>query len=71
MSAPPLPRPWNAIDERVPSPKVMVILIGANVGPRGDYTTDPYCGWRNADDSWARWPHPFPPTHWAPIPATS
>jgi hypothetical protein len=31
------------------------------------YTTDPYCVWRDGD-GFARWPHPFPPTHWMPLP---
>lgn len=32
------------------------------------YTTDPYCVWKNDDGTFARWPHPFPPTHFAILP---
>jgi hypothetical protein len=32
------------------------------------YTSDPYCVWRNDDGSFARWPHPFPPTHYSELP---
>jgi hypothetical protein len=33
------------------------------------YTTDPYYVWRDSDgEGFVRWPHPFPPTHWHPMP---
>lgn len=32
------------------------------------YITDPYCVWRNKDGSYARWPHPFEPTHFYELP---
>lgn len=47
----------------------VVIAIGAKVTDVGyPATSDPYCVWRNPLGSFARWPHPFPPTHWYPLP---
>ena len=34
-----------------------------------EYTTDPWCVWRQGDGTFARWPHHFEPTHWIPLPA--
>ena len=31
------------------------------------YTTDPWCVWYS-NGEFVRWPHPFPPTHWLPLP---
>lgn len=31
------------------------------------YTTDPYCVWFG-DGTFIRWPHKFPPTHYAILP---
>lgn len=33
-----------------------------------EYTSDPWCVWREQTGGFARWPHNFPPTHWAPLP---
>lgn len=41
------------------------VVVTSNGVP---YTTDPYYVWRNNDGTFARWPHPFPPTHWHPMP---
>lgn len=50
--------------------KTMFIAIAFDVEgvASAPYTTDPYCVWK-VDDLFARWPHPFPPTHWCPIPS--
>jgi hypothetical protein len=34
-----------------------------------EYTSDPWCVWRQEDGDFARWPHKFQPTHWCPLPA--
>lgn len=44
-----------------------VLLI--NVGNRPNYVTDQYVGWLTMSGDYARWPHPFPPSHWMPTPA--
>lgn len=51
-----------------------VILIGVykelpQAGGR-PYKTDPYVGWLENDGDFARWPHPYPPTHFAELPST-
>ena len=49
----------------------MFTVIAINVKPTETsppYTSDPYCVWREKDGSFARWPHNYPPTHWAPVP---
>lgn len=32
------------------------------------YTSDPYCTWINDFAIYARWPHPFDPTHYCELP---
>ncbi|MFJ3117856.1 DUF551 domain-containing protein [Pseudomonas protegens] len=59
---------WIKVSDRNPPFRKTVLLIGVNVGASGDYTTDQYVGWLSAD-GFSRWPHPFPPTHWQPLPA--
>ena len=66
----PQPDEWLPI-ETAPGPRTMfvVIAIGVQVTATGvPYTSDPYCVWRDPDGSFARWPHPFQPTHWYPLP---
>lgn len=46
----------------------VVIAINVECGTIREYTSDPYCVFRNSDGSFARWPHKFPPTHWYPLP---
>lgn len=64
---------WKPISE-LPAERKMVVLVAIDVLiPINEtrstlYSTDPYCGWRNSDGSFARWPHPFPPTHFATLP---
>lgn len=41
------------------------VQTGANAHP---YDTDAYCVWRDHNGRFVRWPHPFPPTHWTPLP---
>jgi len=57
------PKEWKPFE--------MFVVIGINVklSTSPPYTTDPYCVWRNLDESFARWPHSFEPTHWCPLPS--
>lgn len=57
---------WQPIKDAPKDSKRPILLI-SNAGPNG-YITDPYAGWQNADGTWERWPHPFPPTHFMIIP---
>lgn len=59
---------WRDI-ESAPIGREMFVVRGFSVEgvASGLYTTDPYCVWRDGD-TFARWPHQFPPTHWMPIP---
>jgi hypothetical protein len=64
---------WIPIDTAPKSrkPFEMFAVIAMNVKPlpsSAPYTSDPYCVWRDVDGSFARWPHPFAPTHWCPLP---
>lgn len=47
---------------------VKAVGVRPTVGAVSLYTTDPWCVWRDGDGSFARWPHPFPPTHWLELP---
>ena len=63
---------WQPIEtapkERNPFEMFAVIAKDVMVTENGaPYTTDPYYVSRE-DDGFARWPHPFPPTHWHPMP---
>lgn len=62
---------WQPI-ETAPEPnkgqRTQFVVCGFGVRD-GTYTTDPYCVWRTFDGDFARWPHPFRPTHWMPLPA--
>ena len=61
---------WISVEDRLPDDVVMVLMVGINKGPRGDYTTDMYTGWYDRKvDEWVRWVHKFNPTHWMPLPA--
>jgi len=52
---------------REPYRMFVVIAVDVRVGNGTRYTTDPYCVWPE-DGKFVRWPHPFPPTHWMPLP---
>lgn len=60
---------WQPI-ETAPKDRTMFVVRGFNVEVRKDYhyDTDPYCVWATGD-GFERWPHPFKPTHWMPLPA--
>ena len=66
----PQPDGWLPIETAPGARKMFVtIAIGVQVTATGvPYTSDPYCVWRDPDGSFARWPHPFQPTHWYPLP---
>jgi len=63
----PVENGWNRLDQIRPPVKRMVMFVAIGIGPRGDYSTDPYCGWV-LDGEIMRWPHEFQPTHWMNIP---
>jgi len=69
LAPPPALPEWIACSERMPDIRRLVLLIAINAGPRGNYTTDHWVGWRDGGGVWARWPHKFPPSHWMPLPA--
>lgn len=56
---------WQPIETLQEGGKEVVCLIG--IAPSG-YVTDPWTGWKMFRGGYARWPHPFPPTHWCRIP---
>lgn len=61
---------WQPI-ETAPRLKAPMIVVMAKL-PNG-YRSDPYCVWFDAikdgaPSPWKRWPHPYPPTHWMPLP---
>jgi hypothetical protein len=58
---------WVPVSERLPDSKAPVLMVAIQAGPRGNYTTDRYAGWRD-EKGWSRWPHSFHPTHWMPLP---
>ena len=65
---------WQPIEtapkKREPFSMFVVIAIETSeASPNITYTSDPYCVWRESDGSFTRWPHPFPPTHWFPLPS--
>lgn len=62
-------RPIDADTPRQRTPMIVVMAIDVPVQQGAlRYTTDPYCVWWDEDyGRWARWPHPYPPTHWLPL----
>ena len=64
---------WQPIETapKTREPWKMFAVIAINTIPHpgaAPYTSDPYCVWREAGGKFARWPHPFEPTHWLPLP---
>lgn len=60
---------WKDISELERNHKCVVLIAKTDtVGTVSPYITDPWCGWRQADGTFARWPHPFPPTHFYELP---
>lgn len=53
---------------REPHQMFVVIAVDVRAGNGTRYTTDPYCVWPEGS-KFVRWPHPFPPTHWMPLPS--
>jgi len=59
----------SAPKSRKPFEMFVVIALDVKLTPLSPpYTTDPWCVWRESDGSFTRWPHPFQPTHWCPLP---
>ena len=68
-----VPAGWQPIETAPKNGRAMFVVQALDVcnsftGNR-PYTTDPYCVWPDDEGDFARWPHPFPPTHWTPLPA--
>jgi hypothetical protein len=59
---------WRPIDSAPTEVKRMFVAIAIHSPVANNYTSDPYCVWAENDGTFARWPHPFPPTHWLPLP---
>lgn len=73
---------WKPISTCPKRHSPMFVVIGIDVDRGGyTYTTDPYCVWwnttagvgderfpNNPPTHFARWPHPFEPTHWCELP---
>jgi hypothetical protein len=57
----------TAPKEHKPYSMFVVIAMDVIVGNGIRYTTDPYCVWPMGE-TYVRWPHSFPPTHWMPLP---
>lgn len=62
---------WQSI-ETAPEGRTMFVVRAFEVrnGHTGGrpYTSDPWCVWQDEPGKFARWPHNFAPTHWAPLP---
>lgn len=55
-----------------PVGRKMFVAIGIDVNVNGrKYTTDPWIVWQPVEGEFTRWPHDFPPTHFAPLPEVS
>ena len=54
---------WQPI-ETAPKQRTPMIVV---IGVYRSYTTDPWCAWWS-HGKWERWPHPYAPTHWMPLP---
>jgi hypothetical protein len=62
---------WQPIETAPKNNPKMFVVIGIRVkfgNTVSGYISDPWCVWRRGDDGFSRWPHPFPPTHWMPLP---
>jgi hypothetical protein len=62
---------WVSVKERLPEiGREMFVVRGFDVIPCEGcqpYTTDAYAVWMEGD-TFVRWPHKFPPTHWMLLP---
>lgn len=65
---------WLPIETAPKDTSIMFAVIAKDVVVTSNgvpYTTDPYyVFWREPESRFVRWPHPFPPTHWHPMPTT-
>ena len=61
---------WLPIDTAPQDSRVMFVVraYNAEIGRGHLYTSDPWCVWSDDFGRFMRWPHPFPPTHWMPLP---
>lgn len=62
---------WLPIETAPRNQMEMFIVRGFNtrigMGAYAGYTTDAYAVWAD-EGNFVRWPHPFRPTHWMPLP---
>jgi len=59
---------WHSFDEGTVKARLPILMIAKYPGTNN--WTDAYVGWRERlverpENEFARWPHDFPPTHWA------
>lgn len=57
--------------ENAPIGKEMFVAIAIDISPTYgilSYTSDPYVVWQPERGEFKRWPHPYPPTHYYPLP---
>jgi hypothetical protein len=63
---------WIKCSETLPPEQKLVLLVAIFDVDGDNYATDQHVGWRyfNYEDeqSWCRWPHVDPPTHWMTLP---
>lgn len=63
---------WKPISELKNNRKCVVLIAKTHLTDNSStYITDPWCGWLQSDGKFARWPHPFPPTHFYELPDLS
>lgn len=58
---------WKPIWELNQNKKSVALIAKTTMHGR-EYITDPWIGWRESNGSFARWPHPFAPTHFCDLP---
>lgn len=58
---------WRPVEELDPEERWGTVHVLIAARPDG-YITDPWTGWPNRNGTYARWPHPFPPTHFLTLP---
>jgi len=60
---------FKPITNDYPGHREEVLLRANKLGTGKRYISDVYHGWWDERDKvWVRWPHQFPPRHYAPIP---
>jgi len=58
---------WKSIDDAPRWPDRKNFLVCAYFEDT-NYLTDPWVVFRDCDNTFVRWPHDKPPTHWAEVP---